>query len=97
MKKGFTLIELLVVIAIIALLLAVLTPSLQKAKDQAKFVVCKNNLHQYGVATATYMADNPNEFPHPVYWLHLERINVPSRLLSDKPWVLLEKNNDMPP
>ncbi len=47
--SGFTLIELLVVIAIIAMLLAILTPALKKVKDQAREVVCKSNLHQWGL------------------------------------------------
>ena len=44
-KNGFTLIELLVVIAIIALLLAVIVPSLNIAKKKAEEVICRSNLH----------------------------------------------------
>lgn len=73
---GFTLIELLVVIAIIALLMSIMIPSLTKAKDQARFMICKSNLHQYGLAMTGYLTDN-NEFPHPQYWLYLNRIDVP--------------------
>jgi prepilin-type N-terminal cleavage/methylation domain-containing protein len=44
-KNGFTLIELLVVIATIALLLAILIPTLGKAKLYAQRLICSNNLH----------------------------------------------------
>lgn len=52
--RAFTLVELLVVIAIIALLLAVLVPSLNKARDLAKRIVCGSHVHSIGVANATY-------------------------------------------
>lgn len=61
-KKGFTLIELLVVIAIIALLLAILVPSLRKVKDQAKKVVCRSNLSQWGKIWGLFLADNEDRF-----------------------------------
>ena len=64
MKKtrAFTLIELLVVIAIIALLLAILMPSLKKARDQARGVVCKSNLSQWGKIFYLYAYDNDSKF-----------------------------------
>jgi prepilin-type N-terminal cleavage/methylation domain-containing protein len=52
--KAFTLIELLVVIAIIALLLAILIPSLRKAKLAAQRAVCVSHLHQFAVALEMY-------------------------------------------
>lgn len=62
-KRAFTLIELLVVIAIIALLLAILMPSLRKARDQAKGVTCRNNLRQIGLAFNLYTEDYEGKFP----------------------------------
>ncbi len=62
-KNGFTLIELLVVIAIIALLLSILMPSLSKAKEQAKAVVCSSRQHQQGIMFLTYATDNDGKFP----------------------------------
>ena len=65
MKKqnGFTLIELLVVIAIIALLLSILMPALTKVKEQARAVVCKANLRQWGLMYSMYANDNKGSLP----------------------------------
>jgi prepilin-type N-terminal cleavage/methylation domain-containing protein len=61
--KGFTLVELLVVIAIIAVLLAVLLPSLSKVRLVAEEMLCRNNLKQYGIAGFMYTDDNRSTFP----------------------------------
>jgi len=66
-KKGFTLIELLVVIAIIALLLSILIPSLNRAKEAAKNLICKSNLKSLGAASLAYLSDNNGEF-HGSFW-----------------------------
>lgn len=62
-KKGFTLIELLVVIAIIALLLAILMPSLNAVKAKGQAVVCKANLHQWGLCYQLYSDDWEDKLP----------------------------------
>ncbi len=57
-KKGFTLVELLVVISIIALLMAVLLPTLGKAREYARRVVCGHNVKEIGVGILAYASDS---------------------------------------
>ena len=64
-KKGFTLIELLVVIAIIALLLAILMPSLRKAKQVAKDAICRSNLKHWAAIWHVYANENNGLLPDP--------------------------------
>ncbi len=62
-KTAFTLIELLVVIAIIALLVSILLPSLNKAKDLAKEAVCKSSQHGMGLAFGMYISEQNGLLP----------------------------------
>jgi len=65
---GFTLIELLVVIAIIALLVAILLPALSRVRKQARNVICRSQLRQWGGALALYVEDCEGRFPAPGGW-----------------------------
>jgi prepilin-type N-terminal cleavage/methylation domain-containing protein/prepilin-type processing-associated H-X9-DG protein len=56
-KKAFTLIELLVVIAVIAVLMGILMPALQRAREQGKATVCMSNMKQIGLAARLYAED----------------------------------------
>ena len=64
---AFTLIELLVVIAIIGVLAAMLLPALGRSKAEAQSTVCKNHLHQMGLALEMY-ADDTGAYPYEVYF-----------------------------
>jgi len=65
--KGFTLIELLVVIAIIALLVSILLPSLNRARELAKRAVCMANMNGNGKGMVIYQAENDDDMPW-MYW-----------------------------
>lgn len=59
-NKAFTLIELLVVVGIISLLVSILLPSLQKAKELARLAVCQSNVHNISLKIMMYVSEDPS-------------------------------------
>jgi len=70
--RGFTLIEVLVVVAIIALLVAILLPSLKAARDNAKLVICQSHLKEIGGGITMYLVDHKDTLPGPLHPLFLK-------------------------
>jgi prepilin-type N-terminal cleavage/methylation domain-containing protein/prepilin-type processing-associated H-X9-DG protein len=70
-SKAFTLVELLVVIGIIALLISILLPALNRAREQARMAQCLSNLRQIGQAMAMHAGEHKNRVPLCGYlWTH---------------------------
>lgn len=84
-RKGFSLPELLVVIGIISVLMSILLPAIQKARESASLVRCTNNLHQIGIALHVYNEAAGTLPPHatppvmsnPPQWVNMYRRLLP--------------------
>ena len=86
-RRGFTLIELLVVVAIISLLVSILTPSLSRARQQAKATHCMTRLREIMNATTAY--SNDNDFRMPLKQFKVVQKDNPSNVLSLQGWAEL--------
>ena len=82
-SRGFTLIELLVVIAIIALLMAVLMPSLQRVRRQAKTVACQAQLHQWALVFSAYTSDYDGNFMQYILVLIKDKSTLPHNITTN--------------
>jgi prepilin-type N-terminal cleavage/methylation domain-containing protein len=102
-RKAFTLVELLVVIAIISLLISILAPSLNLAKDIAKQVVCSSNENSVGKGMLMYGEVNSDKYPPytmsfkngapytPTYFTKVERTMWASMTTEKDPVTLKQK------
>ncbi len=78
-RTAFTLLEVLVAIAAIALLIAVLMPSLGKARWQSRHLLCQTNLASIGKAWHAYLADSRGWFPKSLVGIENKEINYGGR------------------
>jgi prepilin-type N-terminal cleavage/methylation domain-containing protein/prepilin-type processing-associated H-X9-DG protein len=90
-RQAFTLVELLVVIAIIGILVALLLPAIQSAREAARRAQCTNNLKQFGVAIANYESTH-KKLPAGAYWGDYRRSSPPNLAQCDPNCAIMDAN-----
>ncbi len=89
---AFTLIELLVVVAIIAMLISILLPSLQQARDNGKKAVCLANLRGISVATQEYANEDQMELLMPIHQMQVNNTALFSGDFAGTRWAWMTAN-----
>ena len=82
-RSGFTLIKLLVVIAIIAILMAILMPTLNRAREQGQRIVCESNLKQLTLAWIMYADDNDDKIDNGNAGWHNTKTGFTEEMIED--------------
>jgi len=87
MRRAFSIIELLVVVAILGILMAILLPSLSRARSAGRRAVCLSNLHQMGIASNLYLDVNSG-----YYWRYYTDLTDSSAPVGRLWWFGFEPN-----
>ena len=85
-RRAFTLIELLVVISVIAVLMAILMPALQRAKEQGQAAACQGNLKGFTLALQMYAQEHEDGFPEPRSCYFRSGITMPGDVSDHRRW-----------